>query len=32
MFILLPYALQVNSLYVYVSPLYEYSSLLYVFH
>ena len=32
LFILLPYALQVNSLYVYVSPLYEYSSLLYVFH
>jgi len=32
MFILLPYALQVNSLYVYVLPLYKYSSLLYVFH
>jgi len=32
MFILLPYALQVNSLYVYVFPLYKYSSLLYVFH
>ena len=31
MFILLPYALQVNSLYVYVFPLYKYSSLLYVF-
>jgi len=31
MFILLPYALQVNSLYVYVLPLYKYSSLLYVF-
>jgi len=30
MFILLPYALQVNSLYVHVSPLYKYSSLLYV--
>jgi len=32
MFIILPYALQVNSLYVYVFPLYKYSSLLYVFH
>jgi len=32
MFIILPYALQVNSLYVYVLPLYKYSSLLYVFH
>ena len=31
MFILLPYAFQVNSLYVHVSPLYKYSSLLYVF-
>jgi len=31
MFILLPYALQVNSLYVYVLSLYKYSSLLYVF-
>ena len=31
MFIILPYALQVNSLYVYVLPLYKYSSLLYVF-
>ena len=32
MFILLPYALHVNSLYVYVLSLYKYSSLLYVFH
>jgi len=31
MFILLPYSLQVNSSYVYVFPLYKYSSLLYVF-
>ena len=31
MFILLPYALHVNSLYVYVLSLYKYSSLLYVF-
>jgi len=31
MFILLPYALQVNSLYVYVLSLYKYYSLLYVF-
>jgi len=31
MFILLPYAFQVNSLYVHVSSLYKYSSLLYVF-
>jgi len=31
MFILLPYALHVNSLYVYVLLLYKYSSLLYVF-
>ena len=32
MFILLSYALQVNSLYVYVLLQYKYSSLLYVFH
>jgi len=32
MFILLPYALHDNSLYVYVLLLYKYSSLLYVFH
>jgi len=32
MFILLPYALHNNSLYVYVLLLYKYSSLLYVFH
>jgi len=32
MFILLPYALHTNSLYVYVLSLYKYSSLLYVFH
>jgi len=32
MFILLPYALHINSLYVYVLLLYKYSSLLYVFH
>ena len=31
MFILLPYALHNNSLYVYVLLLYKYSSLLYVF-
>jgi len=31
MFILLPYALHDNSLYVYVLSLYKYSSLLYVF-
>ena len=31
MFILLPYALHVNSLYVYVLLLYKYSNLLYVF-
>ena len=31
MFILLPYALLVNSLYVYVLSLYKYSSLFYVF-
>jgi len=31
MFILLSYALHVDSLYVYVLPLYKYSSLLYVF-
>jgi len=31
MFILLPYALHNNSLYVYVLSLYKYSSLLYVF-
>jgi len=31
MFILLPYALHDNSLYVYVLLLYKYSSLLYVF-
>ena len=31
MFILLPYAFQVNSLYVYVLLQYKYSSLLYVF-
>jgi len=32
MFILLPYALHNNSLYVYVLLQYKYSSLLYVFH
>ena len=32
MFILLPYALHDNSLYVYVLLQYKYSSLLYVFH
>ena len=31
MFILLPYSLHVNSLYVYVLSLYKYSSLKYVF-
>jgi len=31
MFILLPYALHINSLYVYVLSLYKYSNLLYVF-
>ena len=31
MFILLPYVLHVNSLYVYVLSLYKYSNLLYVF-